>query len=37
MNIKEISEEYRQNGRISGKAIVSLRTLLRESDDPYVV
>ena len=35
MNAEQITDEYRINGRISGKAMLSLRSLLRESDDPY--
>jgi hypothetical protein len=35
MNAEQIRAEYQKNGRISGKAMTSLRALLRESDDPY--
>ena len=35
MTAAEISDEYQRNGRISGKAMLSLRALLRESNDPY--
>lgn len=35
MTLQEIEEEYRQNGRISGQAIVSLRRQLRAAGDPY--
>ncbi len=36
MNAKEIDEEYRKSGRISGSAMSSLRAMLRDGDDPYL-
>lgn len=36
MNAEQIKDEYQRNGRISGRAMGSLRALLRESGgDPY--
>jgi hypothetical protein len=35
MSAAEIGAEYHRNGRLSDKAMLSLRALLEESDDPY--
>lgn len=35
MNPEQIWHEYEKNGRLSGKAMLALKGLLRESDDPF--
>ncbi len=35
MNCDDIWQEYESNGRLSGRAMLALKRLLRESHDPY--